>query len=403
MVHERLASGYLIMNGCLTQAPLPAGTFECATLLEQQGKRCVLGPDTPESIPGNAQYVFLLHLPRGEARTLDIVWPHRETPARPGFDYPHNTNFSEVLDQVIFLQTPGNDWQQLTTVRQRPQGVAVDIPALDRPAWLSVGIPYFASAFEALMDVLRNDTRWQVETIGTTPEGRPLHGCLRPARTNDSRGLFLLTAYQHYGEWAGLHAIDALMRTLPPEADAFTWAVVPCMNPDGLYQGWRGDRMHRGDALNEAHGGNLNRAWNPPCLPESVAASDFFKKAATLAPPLHALDLHMGWSNPDHSGGGLTVYHPGEIDPDMAAHMHRFTNAFFETVPIEPFAWEHSRIQGPGATPWFTRELGCPAQTVEFSRFQAHFHGASAPQPVSTPYYRAMGPLIAKHLIQFQG
>lgn len=385
------------MNGCLSLSRLPVGTFECATRLDTRDGRPVFGPDTPESIPGNAQYVFLLHLPRGEARSLDIVWPHRETAARPGFDYPHNTNFSEVLDQVIFLQPHGEDWERLTSVRRRPYGVEVDLPALDQPAWLSVGIPYFACQYETLLRDLEADPAWGVLRIGGSAQGRPLHGCLRPARTDDSRGLFLLTAYQHYGEWTGLHAIDALMRNLPPEADAFSWAVVPCMNPDGLYQGWRGDLMHRGDALHEAHGGNINRAWNPPCLPESIAAAEFFRGAAQEERALHALDFHMGWSSPNHSGGGLTVYHKGEIDPAMDAHLRQFTEAFFTGVPIQDFAWEHSRLNGPGATPWFTRELGCPAQTVEFSRFQAHLPGGP-PQPVSTQYYRNLGPQIAKAL-----
>ncbi|MCC5845325.1 MAG: hypothetical protein JJU05_13840 [Verrucomicrobia bacterium] len=385
------------MNGQLTRARLPRGTFECATRLETENGRPVFGPDTPESIPGNAQYVFLLHLPRGPAFSLDILWPHRETPPRPGFDYPHNANFSEVLAQVIFLQPRGGDWQRITAPRPRPFGVEVDIPALEQPAWLSVGIPYFACQYEALLDHLEQDPAWSVTKIGGSLEGRPLHACLRPAR-GQSRGLFLLTAYQHYGEWAGLHAIDALMRNLPPEADAFTWAVVPCLNPDGLYRGWRGDLMHRGDALNEEHGGNINRAWNPPCLPESAAAAGFFKNTAQADRPLHALDFHMGWSSPQHSGGGLTVYHPGEIDPETDAHMRRFTEDFFKTVPIQPFAWEHSRLNGPGATPWFTRELGCPAQTVEFSRFQAHLPG-SPPRPVTPDYYRNLGPQIAECLI----
>ena len=394
-------TGGFAVIGLLTRTPLPSGTYECATLLEQKEERLVLGPDTPDSIPGNAQYVFLLRVPPGPSRSIDIVWPHLETESRPGFDYPHNANFCQVLDQVIFLRKEHGDWQRLTTLRTRPHGVELDLPALDSPAWLSVGIPYFACEFEALMTHLRNDPRWQIESIGTSPEGRTLPGCLRRARTPEtSRGLFLISAYQHYGEWAGLHAVDALMRDLPPEADAFDWAVVPCVNIDGLHRGWRGDLMHRGDALDQEHGGNLNRAWNPPCLPESKAAAAFFKKAAALSPSLHALDLHMGWSNPEHSGGGLTVYHPGEIPETLHERMRAFTDFFFQRVPIQDFAWEHSRLQGAGATPWFTRELGCPAQTVEFSRFQSNPHG-QPDGPISTAYYRSLGPLMAQSLVHF--
>lgn len=389
-------------RGILTEAPLPPGTFECATPLPPRDRHPVFGPDTPESIPGNAQYVFLLRIPPGETRTLDIVWPHRETPPRPGFDYPHNANFSEVLDRVLFLRRDGEDWERLLTPRPRPHGVEVTLPALDREAWLSTGVPYFAHEFEDLMTAVRADARWRVEPIGTSREGRTLHGCLRPAQTNaPSRGLFLLSAYQHYGEWAGLHAIDRLLRELPPEADAFTWAVVPCVNPDGLYRGWRGDLQHRGDALDQDHGGNLNRAWNPPCLPETRAAAGFFQTIAGKTPPLHALDLHMGWSSPDRGGDGLTIYHEGEIADEMAAHLDAFTKAFFQRVPIEPFAWRHSRLQGAGAAPWFTRELGCPAQTTEISRFQAPLPGHPHPQPVTAEYYRDLGGHIAQALIQF--
>ncbi|MFP4156048.1 MAG: M14 family zinc carboxypeptidase [Opitutales bacterium] len=389
-------------HGLLSQAPLPPGTFECAAVLESDSGRPTFGPDTPGSIPGNAQYVFLLRVPPGAGRSLDIVWPHGETPARPGFDYPHNANFSEVLDQVIFWRSDGGDWERLLSTRPRPHGVEVTLPASQQEAWLSVGIPYFAREFEDLMAAVQADASWRVEPIGSSLEGRTLHGCVRAARTTAaSRGLFLLSAYQHYGEWAGLHAIDRLLRDAPPEADAFTWAVVPCVNMDGLYRGWRGDLQHRGDALDQPHGGNLNRAWNPPSLPETRAVADFFKRAAGQVQPLHALDLHMGWSSPDHGGDGLTVYHEGEIPDDLEARMRAFTGAFFKRVPIEAFAWEHSRLQGAGATPWFTRELDCPGQTMEISRFRATRPADQSHEAVSPGYYRALGRQLAEALVSF--
>jgi hypothetical protein len=389
------------MNGLLTQTPLPAGTYECATLIERRDDRLVLGPDTPDTIPGNMQYTFLLRLPSGEPHRIEIVWPHHETNLRPGFDYPHNANFGDVLERVLFLRRDGEGWQRLTDAVARPHGAEVLIPAQDRPAWLSVGIPWFACDHDALIDFARGDDRWRVEEIGNSAEGIPLHGCFRPASpSGKTKGLFMLSAYQHYSEWAGPHALDEFIRNPPAGSDAFDWAVIPCVNMDALHRGWRGNLQHQPEPPDAEHNGNLNRAWNPPCLPETRAAASFFQRSADISPPLHALDLHMGWSTPDRGGDGLTVYHPGELPESLDQHIRRFTDAFFQHVPIEPFAWQNGRLQAASAATWFTREWGIPGQTLEISRFRA-FKADGAHAPVSEAYYRSIGTATAETLIAY--
>jgi hypothetical protein len=380
--------------------------INCARLIERRAGLLVLAPDTPESIPGNAQYAFIATLPpRGRPLRLRIQWPDTRHTGLRGFDYPNNHNFAAVLPDILFTSPTGLEWRRVDG-KPLPDGAELAVPAGDVPLRVSVGVPYFESHYMRLIRHAAASGDWEVRETGASRGGRPLHGLLRRPRAGGAcRGLLVIQAYQHYSEWAGLHVVDQLVRRLAdavPGADRFAWAVTPCINRDALAEGWRGDRMHNGDGVDWPCGGNFNRDWDAFRHPETRAAAAFYRDIAEEYAPLHGLDLHMGWSSPEHSGGGLTVFRPGHLPEELAAIERRFTGNFFREVPIEPFAWENSERRRPNFAAWFTRSFNAVGQTVEISRFRG-FDAAGKPQPVSQAYYQSLGPRMAAALSRFYG
>lgn len=381
-----------------------AGFVECACVVEAGQRVVTMSPDTPGDIPGNAQFAFTKRLPPSDhPLTLRIVWPDNGEFSAPGFDYPHNANFREVLPRIIYTSADGITWERLEAVRVIDAGVEIDLPARRHGGWISVGIPYFETQYNELVRKAAEDGVWQVTEIGHTREGRPLQGCyLSPGDAKDCRGVFFLQGYQHHSEWAAAIAMDGLVRKLTelPGHGLFAWAVVPCLNRDALARGWRGDPMHTGEFRDRACGGNLNRDWGSFHHPETRASAGFFRAMARRHRPLHALDAHMGWSRPEKSGGGLAVFREGELPADLANEEKAFSKTFFAHVPIEPFHWAHQQVDRPSFAAWAYREFQRPGHTWEISRFQA-FDAEGEPHPPSWEYYHSLGPAVARALIDF--
>jgi hypothetical protein len=376
-----------------------------AKVVEQTAQRMVLTTDTPAGVPGNALYHLLAIIPpQRSPLELIIRWPSTSAQPFPGFLYPHNENFSTVLERTCFVSTDLQDWQRVEKVSLRDHAVGFQLDPASSPRWIASGVPYFGFQLDNLLDAARASGVADVQCIGYSRNGRPIHGIfIAQRRTAGSAGLFSLQAYQHFSEWAGLHALDALLRMLisdPGPAAAFAWAIVPCINVDALYGGWREDPMFFGESLEQ--GANLNRDWLTFVRPETKAARDFHAACAQHAPMLHGLDIHMGWSSPRHSGGGLTVFQEGELPADAAADEQAFTNDFFHHVPIEAFPWQVSAIDRPNFASWLWRSFGAIGQTMEVSRFMGYCGrpGHFKPCPVSLQYYRDLGPLVANALVQ---
>jgi hypothetical protein len=363
-----------------------------------------MGPDTPEAVPGNGQYYFHTRIPaHGTAFDLQIEWPDRNRTDLPGFQYPDNENFATVLPQICFSSRDGSNWERIEGTRAVPRGVRVHLPADDSDREVAIGVPYFPERYERLLEAVRQDDRFRVEVIGKTARGRPLYGISYPAdqEGRDPREMIILHGFQHHTEWAGLYLVESIIRGFMDgsvDPGGFAWAMVPCLNIDSLYGGWREDRMY-----NHQPGepdGNFNRDWKSFRYPEVKSSRDFLLRAAEGKTVRHGLDIHMGWHAPWKSGSGLSVFRDGELPPERAREEMAFARHLFSKVAIEPFPWSISRVDRPNFAAWLWRQFGCLGQTLEISRFRSDPPGGS-PGPVSQKYYQSLGPAVAEALTSF--
>jgi hypothetical protein len=362
-----------------------------------------MAPDTPESVPGNGQYFFLTRvLPHAEPLSLEIEWPQNNTTDLPGFYYPGNVNFAKVLAEVCFSSRDRETWERITEVEPTSIGVRVRLQPNAEPLYFSIGVPYMAERLERLIGMAEGSEYCQVEKIGKSRNGRPLFGLLfEPSPGRPCQGLFLLQGYQHHSEWAGLYVLDTLVRGLVSGAidgSGFAWAIVPCLNADALYGGWREDLMHTHSGNGKC--GNLNRDWSEFEYPETRAASGFYRRLAKRWPVAHGIDIHMGWSSPVQSGGALTVFKKDLLPEKMALQEAAFTQSFFKQVPIEPVAWEVTEPERTNFSSWIWREFRAIAQTMEVSRFKA-FDQAGRSGAVCQAYYESLGRYLANSLVRF--
>lgn len=372
----------------------------CARIVREEKGRLVMAPDTPDSVPGNGQYHFLARIqPHEEELDLEIEWPRTNETHLPGFQYPDNANFGVVLQEICFQSRDRRNWHRLNETAGTGNGVRIRLGPSADPCWIAVGIPYFPHQLEALVETAASSPRCEVTEIGRSRRGRPLHGVLvKPGQPEKCRGLFLLQAYQHHSEWAGLHAMDEMLRGIGSQdldPGDFAWAIVPCVNVDALHGGWGEDLMHRDCGL--PGGGNLNRDWKRFHHPETTTVRDFFLEWAARFPVLHGLDIHMGWSNEQRSGGGLSVFIPGQLPEPAATRERAFTEQFFQLVPIEPFAWEVTQTDRPNFSAWVWRTFGAIGQTVEISRFRA-YTDKGLPTDIDLEYYQRLGPCMMEAL-----
>lgn len=376
--------------------PATAEKLNCAKVLERSGDLLVLGPDTPAEIPGNIQYALRTLLPaRKTPLTLRVRWPEDHDNAPAGFQYPENENFSAVLCKALFVSEDGKTWRRLENAKARERGAEVQIPPANGPLHFSVGVPYSPWDLSDLETYLADHPRWETRDLGTSAGGHFLKGFVRSAR-DASKGTFYLQAYQHYSEWAGPIALDSLARNLDalPGADAFTWALAPCVNADALAGGWKRDRMYNGSAAHLPCGGNFNRDWGPFLHPETKAFAGFFEEIHRASPVIHALDFHMGWSSSRNSGGGITVFQDNQVDARREKELLDFSDHYFRHVPIEPFPWKNTVVERPTFAAWVVREFGVPAQTVEVSRFEGRDPNGNR-FPATQSYYQSIGPATA--------
>ncbi|MGC9451766.1 MAG: M14 family zinc carboxypeptidase [Oceanipulchritudo sp.] len=375
----------------------------CGKVLAHGAGWVRMAPDTPETIPGNGQYFFLTRiLPHSGHLRLKIEWPQTSATELPGFYYPGNENYAAVLDQVCFRSPDLGKWEAIHEVEGTTTGVNLVLPPEEAPVFISVGIPYLPESLERLLADMEAAEVCRLEKIGTSRNGRPVHGLLfEPGEHSECKGLFVLQGYQHHTEWAGLFALDSLARGLADgrlDRGDFAWAIVPCLNVDSLYGGWKEDRMHTHPGNGKC--GNLNRDWGGFEYPETAAAGEWYTRLSEKWTVLHGLDIHMGWNAPDRSGGGLTVFKKGMLPEEASLHEAAFTRHFFEQVPIEPFAWEVTEVERPNFAAWVWRRFGAIGQTMEVSRFLA-YDREGQPQRTSQAYYQGLGPAVANCLMKF--
>eukprot|EP00300_Choanocystis_sp_HF-7_P042093 c8858_g1_i1.p1 GENE.c8858_g1_i1~~c8858_g1_i1.p1 ORF type:complete len:419 (+),score=29.42 c8858_g1_i1:36-1292(+) len=173
--------------------------------------------------------------------------------------------------------------------------------------------------------------------LGTTVEGRSIHGYLLQGRADGSRKLYF-QAGLHAREWTGpaslAYVYYSLLEGYGTDEDA-TWildnfvvAFIPVANPDGYQYTWTGDRLWRKNRRTPPSGSNcygvdLNRNWDSQGYGEGYGSSsnpcsdtyhgvDAFSEAETAASSnwFNSLGAQSIWGAIDFHAYGNYVLRP---------------------------------------------------------------------------------------------
>jgi hypothetical protein len=201
----------------------------------------------------------------------------------------------------------------------------------------------------------------QVTEIARTAHDRPVRA-IRIGPQDGGEGTFYLQGMQHTSEWAGGRVLSAMARYLVSDAGAslrqrYVFHLVPVVNVDGLYD-WR-----------QAPEGNMNRDWEAFGMRETRGVRDYIQGfVADGERLLYGMDMHMGWSNPDNSGGCLTVYPDGMAPPEIIEKQLAIAEHIFAHTDWTDRTWRAYHSNGVNFSFWVLHEFGVPAQTGENSR-----------------------------------
>lgn len=372
--------------------------------LEDVGGRSVgmrdpvrLSPSTPGKVSGNQWYEFQMDLEAdSEARMVEVEWP--ENLDWEG-DYSENQSFAEVLDRVMFLDGGDGEWRRLERVERIPNGVRVVVPPGSSGRRMAVGMPVGMDDLNRVLSLASAYPRTRVERLGTALRGTPIHAVTLEGRP-DAAGTLVVSAGLHFSEWAGLRMIEAMLRFLlgkegEEARKRYRWILYPWINTDALALGWRGDPLH-------VDGINLNRDWGPFERPETRCVRDHLERELGAgSPPLHLLDLHMGWHSRDTCGAGMTVPKDGDAPANLIERQLEFVRRVMKRVDYTDFIWRHGSMDRPNFASWFARRFGCPAQTVEVSRHRWRRRSDGRWVSPSMELERELGRELARSLADF--
>lgn len=369
---------------------IPGG---CARI-DMSGPLPRLRPDAPVEIPGNAWYAFLVGVAATDGpRDIELCWPA----VKPwsASDYNNSESFAEVLDRAIFMDRSDGQWRRIEQVTRTDAGAKITIPPGPADRRLAAGMPVTPRDLDETLSFARASKGARVEQIGLAPQGTPLHAIVLDG-CEDAAGTFVISAHQHFSEWAGVRMIDAMLHHLLDEPcqrlGRYRWIFYPCINADALAHGWRGD-PHRTAGI------NLNRDWERFQQPQTQAVRDHLLAELDNGPPLlHALDLHMGWHSRDTCGAGLTVFEEGKSPRSLIDQQADFTRWFHQRVDYTDFVWHHGDVGRPNFAAWIYRTFKRPGQTLEVSRHRWRLRADGRWVPPSVALQRRLGVAVVENM-----
>lgn len=328
--------------------------------LEQHRYRVLtVGDDFPYNY--NRYFCLRVENPGAEPVRLDLeIHPDPALGSRSTF----MTNFPSHL-----WWSRGDDWTRWVPVTHYwPDGVRwrdehVELSMTLPPRWVMHLASNPPRRYSDLMAwTQRLSDRVPVQTMGHSLEGRPIP-LLRLGRPGAPR--FLVVGGMHSSEHAGVIAaqaiVDYLLSAMAPARrlrDAFDFAVIPMLNPDGNVHGYCGGTTQR-----FKHNNSLDfpaaAAGQTPRYHENAV---LWQWLCEQYPPQFLLDFHgyMGWKrNSDHPYDGLYLL-PVEQgpcrEPDRAQRLARIVDRLRFTTPAFSAHWELSGTLGTESLQWALAE-----------------------------------------------
>lgn len=333
----------------------------CIPLGEREGA-LLCRPDTPEPVTGNQWFRFIARLTGDPGRRrIELHWPPDDEELKARLEYGQTANFVTAIHRAIHQSADAQTWEPVEPVDVEGQIVRFTVDLRSQELYIAVGIPYLPADLERLMAEMAVSPHARVEQIATTAHGRAVRA-IRIGPADGGQGSFYLQGMQHQSEWAGGRILSALARYLVSDAGAalrerYVFHLVPVVNVDGLYT-WR-----------QSPPGNMNRDWEAFQMRETAGVRDYIRRFLARGERLlYVLDLHMGWSNVENSGGCLTAAPDGMAPPEIIEKQIRLAEHVFARTDWTDRIWRASHRNGTTCAFWALREFGIPAQTGENSR-----------------------------------
>lgn len=277
--------------------------------------------------------------------------------------YGFNSNPAHITP--VWTQDSGlyndREWHYFTNRKIINEGDGVysfnlsdSIDTLD-PITVASHIPYSLNDLADFESSISNSEYVDISIIGKSVQNRDikLYHITNPNSPYPVKKKFLVGSGVHAAhESTGMYVMEGIVTSILNSQNALDigdWYIIPCQNPDGVALG---------NSRYNANGVDLNREWNDPTQPETIAIDSSLNENS----PFDGMfDLH---------NNGAEYYAFGWYDLENI-EFSEFEEMLITLSDSDYTYYAGTGNLGTGRTAWYMNGYGSPS-TLEFSPYVTH-------------------------------